>query len=727
MDQRIGKYHLVAKIGEGAMGEVYKAHDPVLNRHVAVKTMSALLTADEELVSRFRREAQSAARLNHPNIVTIFDFAQEEQGRFYMAMELLEGEDLKDVIARNVLSDLWDKLEVMEQICEGLTYAHAHGVIHRDLKPANIRILPNGRVKIMDFGLARLGTSDMTRTGMVMGTPNYMSPEQVRGEKADQRSDIFSLGAVFYELLCGHKAFYAESMHTVLYKVLEEPPDPVQTYAPGLPAPFVAFLDQALQKAPERRYADAEALRAAVRGVREAVASGNMTFAPATSPATATLISDGEATLMETAATHVRPSVTGANALDPARIPAPRTSRSKPPTLSGHAATHGVGRAVPAPPSGSRTPLFVGAGLVLLVVAGVAGTVALRRPASAPPTTVAPDLTREQVLTEELVRSKVDLARFDLESKNYRGAIAAAEEALARDPQSTEARQIREQAEGALKELEAAANQARSAFAQGDTTRASQSLSRVLAIDPRHPVAAELSVALNQHFRGQAQEARQATMEARSQSLRVNPASAAGHADADHLLREAETLFRGGQFTGAAQKFLQARDGFERARRTAEAAARQPSPRAVTAPSVAPSIVIAQNLPTLAPPTTLPPVTAPPTTAPATQAPASSDEPAVRRVIAEYGRAIESRDLALFRTVKPNLSSDEERRLQDAFKAIKSQQVGITIESVQIEGAQAVVRVARQDTINGKPVQRVQQVFRLSQGPGGWAIQSIGQ
>src|SRR3954471_21544407 len=268
--ERIGKYQIVAKIGSGAMGEVFRAHDPVLNRSVAVKTMAELYASDDQLVQRFQREAQSAARLNHPNIVTVYDFG-EEQGRFYMAMELLDGADLKELIANHALNDLWDKLDVMEQIAEGLAYAHLQGVVHRDLKPANIRVLPNGRVKIMDFGLARIGTSEMTRTGMVMGTPNYMSPEQVRGTKADARSDIFSLGAVFYELVSGKKAFNADSMHTILFKVLEEDPEPVRTFVPALPGPFVAFVERCLAKEPDHRFQHAGEMRDALRKVREAL------------------------------------------------------------------------------------------------------------------------------------------------------------------------------------------------------------------------------------------------------------------------------------------------------------------------------------------------------------------------------------------------------------------------------------------------------------------------
>ena len=199
----IGKYRVVGTIGKGAMGEVYKAKDPLLNRYVAIKTIAPALAADPDFRRRFQREAQSAAQLNHTNIVTVFDFG-EEDGLTYMAMELLEGRDLKDAVRSRDLR-LGDKLSVMEQICDGLAFAHAKGVVHRDLKPGNIHLQPNGQVKILDFGLARLGESDMTKTGTVMGTPHYMSPEQVRGQKADARSDVFSLGAVFYEMLSHHR------------------------------------------------------------------------------------------------------------------------------------------------------------------------------------------------------------------------------------------------------------------------------------------------------------------------------------------------------------------------------------------------------------------------------------------------------------------------------------------------------------------------------------------
>ena len=272
MDQ-IGKYKILEKIGQGAASTVYKGFDADLGRYVAIKTMSADAGGDETLRKRFEREAQSAARLAHPHIITVYDFGQE-QDKLFMAMELLEGMDLKQAIIEQKLETLDQKLDVMEQMCEGLAFAHANEIIHRDLKPANIRLLADGQVKIMDFGLARQAGSDMTRTGLVMGTPYYMSPEQMRGEHVDARSDIFSLGCVFYELLTGTKPFDAESLHSVLYKVLKAEPRPVREVLPSLPVVVAQVLERALAKDRAQRFADGRELLRGVQLAREAIASG---------------------------------------------------------------------------------------------------------------------------------------------------------------------------------------------------------------------------------------------------------------------------------------------------------------------------------------------------------------------------------------------------------------------------------------------------------------------
>jgi class 3 adenylate cyclase/hemoglobin-like flavoprotein/predicted Ser/Thr protein kinase len=278
LSSQISKYRILERIGQGAMGEVFRAHDPVLDRHVALKIIGA---GDDERRQRFHREAQSAARLAHPNIVVVHDFG-EDTGRFFMAMELLDGIDLKTAIAISSLPTVDQKLGVMEQVCDALAFAHARSIVHRDLKPANIFLLDGQRVKILDFGLARIEQSDMTGTGMILGTPNYMAPEQIEGAKVDARADVFALCAVFYELLGGRKAFDADSLHAVLYKVLRYEPEPLRVA--GLPLDLSDLVQKALSKDPDRRYQGALVMRDAIRLLR-GVATPSLTI---TRPAAST-------------------------------------------------------------------------------------------------------------------------------------------------------------------------------------------------------------------------------------------------------------------------------------------------------------------------------------------------------------------------------------------------------------------------------------------------------
>ena len=276
--ERIGKYKIIGELGRGTMGEVYKAHDPVLNRFVALKTLPIKLGPDDETLQRFQREAQAAALLNHPNIVTVHDFG-EEKGLLYMAMELLEGIDLREAIDRELLGSLDEKLNAMDSVLAALDYAHAKGVVHRDVKPANIHLGKGRQVKIMDFGLARVSTSEMTQEGIVLGTPNYMSPEQALGDKVDGRSDLFSTGAVLYELLTGHKPFEAETTPSVLYQVVHKQPIPVRRWAPEMPAAVVAVVNRALEKDLKQRFPSAGDMRAAL-----SIARNGVPGAPAAAP-----------------------------------------------------------------------------------------------------------------------------------------------------------------------------------------------------------------------------------------------------------------------------------------------------------------------------------------------------------------------------------------------------------------------------------------------------------
>jgi tetratricopeptide (TPR) repeat protein len=707
--EQLGKYKILDKIGEGAMGEVYKAHDLVLNRFVAIKTVAATLTADEQFRKRFHREAQSVAALSHRNIVTVFEFG-EEQGITYLVMELLEGTDLRDLINRRGVPRLEDKLSIVEQICDGLAYAHQKGVVHRDLKPANIHILTSGQVKIMDFGLARLGTSDMTRSGTVMGTPNYMSPEQVRGEKVDARSDVFSLGALSYELLAGHKPFEADTLHTVLYQVLDLDPKPIHRWVPGMPIPVVQVVDRALAKDPGRRFRSAGEMREALRGARRAFAVGRAAAMALGAP-------DAEATSM------VPDMVTGATALDPTRIELGESD------LAVTARPERTLQELRASEGGRSKAVWLGAGAVVVAGLAVAGGSWLRaRPATRPPLPPA-EIAREQegILKDTLIAGQIELTRTELENKDYPAAIAQARHVLDLDAGNGEARELMRRAEVALHDLDAAAREAREAFRRGDTAAATQALRRVLAVDPHHPVAGELTAALNQHFRGQAEDARAQAARARAEAEQEDVRSSEGFRRAARLAAAGDDLLRRGQFAEATQQFLEAGDGFDRARREAEVAAAVAAANAARrAAGVAPSLAPPAQAPSPAPSTAAP--TSAPPSPPAANVPAMSGaEWAVRQVIAGYARAIETKDVALFKTLKPDLSSDEEKRLQEAFKSMPFQQVGITIDAVEVDGPKAVVRVSRKDTINGKPLRPHQQTFRLVRKDGAWSIQSIGQ
>jgi len=252
--QTVGRYEITGELGRGAMGVVYKAMDPTIGRTVALKTMRLDVHGldAQEMVRRFQNEARAAGVLNHPNIVTIYD-AGEQEGIFYIAMELIEGTTLHELLAEKRVLPTEEVVQLARQICRGLDYAHSNGIIHRDVKPANIMITANGTVKIMDFGIAKAG-GQVTNTGQVLGTPNYMAPEQVKGRPLDGRSDLFSLGVILYEMLTGEKPFVGQNVTTIIYKIVNENPitprDLDVTVHPGLSA----IVTKALAKAPDDRY-----------------------------------------------------------------------------------------------------------------------------------------------------------------------------------------------------------------------------------------------------------------------------------------------------------------------------------------------------------------------------------------------------------------------------------------------------------------------------------------
>jgi serine/threonine-protein kinase len=231
------------------MGTVYEAQDPLINRKVALKTMVPGLAENAELRQRFLREAQAAGGLRHRNIVTVYDLG-EDRGQPYIAMEYIEGTDLERLISSGEQVSIEWKLDVLRQVCEGLGYAHRAGIVHRDIKPANIRVTPDGEVKIMDFGIAHLQSSTMTKSGLVLGTVHYMAPEQIVGQRVDHRADIFSVGAIAYELISRRKPFEGDSITSVMYKIMHDRPDPAvlprSEYSPGLETVVMKALSREL-------------------------------------------------------------------------------------------------------------------------------------------------------------------------------------------------------------------------------------------------------------------------------------------------------------------------------------------------------------------------------------------------------------------------------------------------------------------------------------------------
>jgi serine/threonine-protein kinase len=264
--QRIGRYKILGELGRGAMGVVYKAEDPNLDRIVALKTIVIEADAEgrKEYERRFFLEAKAAGKLNHPNIVTVYDFGEEE-GVAYLAMELVEGNDLRLRLKESAGQGLpaMDAVDVAQQVAEGLGYAHERGIVHRDIKPGNIMLQPRGQAKIMDFGLARMRVADhKTSTGMVLGTPKYMSPEQVAGQPVDQRSDVFSLGIVLHEMLTGTRLFAGEDTPQIMHNVVHVEHEPPTRIKPELPAMLDFVVARALKKDPALRYQDAFELSA---------------------------------------------------------------------------------------------------------------------------------------------------------------------------------------------------------------------------------------------------------------------------------------------------------------------------------------------------------------------------------------------------------------------------------------------------------------------------------
>jgi len=286
MISNLGRYEVIGELGQGAMGTVYKAKDPLIDRVVAIKTinLNQAMEEREEYEARFYQEARAAGRLSHHNIVTIYDVGKSGDVA-YIAMEFLEGRELRDVLNEKLILPLGQVLDIVAQVAQGLAYAHEHGIVHRDVKPSNIMIQKDGHVKITDFGIARMASAAVrTQTGMVLGSPKYMSPEQVMGKLTDQRSDIFSLGILLYEMLTGRAPFLGENVNAIMYQTLNATPPQPSSLNPGVPDMVNFIVAKALAKKLDDRYQNAKDFADDLRACRDSMPQVSMDVAPRPQP-----------------------------------------------------------------------------------------------------------------------------------------------------------------------------------------------------------------------------------------------------------------------------------------------------------------------------------------------------------------------------------------------------------------------------------------------------------
>jgi len=696
----VSHYRVVKHLGAGGMGVVYAAEDLRLGRQVALKFIPEELARNPLAIERLKTEARAASALNHPNICTIYDI-DEHEGRPFIVMELMEGETLRDRLRDGPLKTT-HVVDFGIQIADALDAAASRGIVHRDIKPANLFVTARGQVKILDFGVAKLASphapSDVgvtlqslvsTAEGVMVGTVSYMSPEQATGEQLDGRTDVFSLGVVLYECLTGHQPFTGKTSAVVLSAILNRAPLAPVVYNPEIPSRLQEVLNNCLEKDRELRYQDAAGLRADLRRVKRDLESGVSAASAASS----------------------RPAASAA-VTPPAGV------------------TDGVAAPVPIPRDGSKGLLVLAVALVAVVLLAVATSQYLRQDAEAPG--VAPS----DAATTGLQPEQLALATASLQVGNYRAALAQAEQVLATSPDEPGALRIRDEASAALGRFDEAIADARELLAAGEISEAADALERARAIDPTAAGVSELSSRLVERARAEADAARRQTpapatprpQPPRNEPPRsvaatpLPPAQTAPPARprVDPAPVEEPAVPEPSIVVSAPRAGAGADGGVP-----SEAA---PSPAtatpAVPPPAGNPVRPITETAPEPVPEAPQPEV--------ASRGPveaAVDHDAAIRRVIADYARAIETKDVSLFRSLKPNLSSDEERRIEEGFRAVSSQQVDITILSIERNDAQALVRLRRRDTIDVGGRRRTSeslQTITLTLDRGAWVINELG-
>jgi tRNA A-37 threonylcarbamoyl transferase component Bud32 len=525
---RIGRYDIVRPIGKGAMGMVYLAHDTILERDVALKVMVSQIADDAELNQRFIREAKAVAKMHHPNVVNVFDLGQHTDGSPYIAMELLKGQDLQKAMRTPPPMSLDRKVGIIVQVLAGLAHAHQQGIVHRDIKPANVFINQDGTVKIMDFGVARLTSGSMTGTGNIVGTADYMSPEQVKGAKVDGRSDLFSVGCMLYELLTGRRPFHSENLMAIFYKITHEEPNfdlvpegaEYDALMPILKKSLAKELEDRHQTAYEfamelREHLKAQATSASGEHVLEGLLDMEAPSGPLPEPLTdvpgATVVAGteaGERGTFEVGPTILEPrTAKGGRPGSSPRTAVPTTKGMAPTVIAPDAraartrpSPPPVRHPAPPPPASGSPVLYIVVGGLAVALLGAGAFIALSRRdasptpppttiAAAPPSTAAPAVTTPPVSLAPATppptaappptfaapagRSAATMkaAQAAIQQGDYDRAMSLAQKALSEDPSNADARRA---ADSALAGQKAAVRfqSAEAALRDGDFARA---------------------------------------------------------------------------------------------------------------------------------------------------------------------------------------------------------------------------------------------------------------
>ncbi|HUE84785.1 MAG TPA: serine/threonine-protein kinase [Vicinamibacterales bacterium] len=695
----VGRYHIERLIAHGGMGSLYLARDPAIDRLVAIKLLKEGFD-DAAARERFAREARSAGRLHHPNIVTVFDVG-EHGDRPFIAMEYVPGETLAELIKRRAGLRLVERLAILEDLCAALHYAHAAGIVHRDIKPANVMLNASGVVKILDFGIARSGGLDLTRAGDTVGTLNYMSPEQLAGQEVDHRTDIYSVGALAYELVTYRMAFPGNIQTGVLLKILNADPPPIAPLIPGIDPDIPAMIDRALAKDPEARYQDLESWRQDLIVVRNRLleTSSEIEIEEAADPDAETRVHSGRVA----SGTQAKP---------------PSSARWMLPSSGKDLAARS---AIQAAWWRHRTlPLMI-IGFACAALAIAVAMWILNPGASSSP--------------------QMQAGSAEPQTQPPAPASPATPPGDAGQPGGDTRAQLEEQ-------LSAVRVTARRQIVAGERDAALETLIRGLALDAKDPDLTSLLDELTG-------TARRTATEARLAAAQRGATSSTAFRDAEAREREAETLLRAGDrvpavraFWAAASRYNQVPTATDRRAAAAPPAAApkrpavqpvEPPPSTPSSPPISTSsplnpvpVPVEKTVPAPPPaaPKPAPPAAtkpeAPVTSRPPAPDPAAAHLSAIRETLRSYSQAYQSLDSAAVGKVMPSLTADQLRSLDRDFANYQSYTVDIRDERIVVEGPTATVtcQVVRSfETRNGvSGSNTVDTVFQLRRTESGWTI-----